>query len=254
MNLKELLAKAADRLSELRNDPERREDRIAAVIIGVTAMVVIVLLLVLLWSRIVQDQKASGAGNGSGGQAADTGLTAAVYEESLAEYGALREGQEELRQQYLTDMESMGNQVNTMLDSLTQAEQELSLIMNEYRQEDQAIGQKVSGLYVEVTAVVESLRETQTELYELVEDVRNLQEEKLTGMQAQIAGTQTDVEQLYASVDDIYARLSELAQEDSRLQGEIDKAGSRIGGLESNTLQYRYDEESNTLYLAPYAQ
>lgn len=254
MNLKELLAKAADRLSELRNDPERREDRIAAVIIGVTAMVVIVLLLVLLWSRIAQEQKASGAGSGSDGQAADAEMTAAVYEESLAEYGALREGQEELRQQYLTDMESMGNQVNTMLDSLTQAEQELALIMNEYRQEDQAIGQKVSGLYVEVTAVVESLRETQTELYELAEDVRKLQEEKLTGMQAQIAGAQTDVEQLYASVDDIYARLSELEQEDIRLQGEIDKAGRRIGGLESNTLQYRYDEESNTLYLAPYAQ
>ena len=54
--MREFMTKVSDYLNERRNDPDKREDRLAIVIIGAVAVVVIVILLLILWRHAAEDR------------------------------------------------------------------------------------------------------------------------------------------------------------------------------------------------------
>lgn len=210
------MTKLSDYLNERRNDPEKKEDRLAIVIIGVAAAIVIVLLLLLLWGHIAGERRQEDAES-----AEDAMLTATTYEEDAAEYMSPNIGQE-----YDANIEYLNNRIEELLTALTQIEQNLSENIERYQNEDSAIREQITSLRTEVNTIMRELKETQTKLYDLIDIVQVMNEETLAIIQEQIADIQVDLDQVHTDINNLYARM----------------------------LQYRYDPDKNTLYLGPYEE
>ena len=251
--MREFMTKVSDYLNERRNNPARQEDRLAVVIIGAVAVVMIVALLLVLWGHIAGERaqkKAQGA--------EENMLVSTTYEEEMAEYMAQNDGQEALRQEYLANIEYLNNKVEELLSSLTQVEQNLSETIEQYDEENTVLQDQMSELHTEVTNIIRNLKKTQTELYDLTDIVQVMNQETIPIIQEQIADIRGDMDEVHTDIANLYTRIASLEQEDAKLWASINNLEkvleNRIGGLTGQTLQYRYDEDANTLYLEPYRE
>ena len=267
------MTKVSDYFSERRNNPERQEDRLAIVIIGVAAAVVVILLLLLLWGHVVQERR----------QKEENGLETATYEEKVQEYMSQNDGQGELRQEYLTSIEYLNDKIEELLAAMTQVEQDMSETIEQYREGDASLREELSALYTEVSSIVNDLKRTQVTLYDLTDIVQVMNEETIPIIREQITQIQTDINQIHLDIANLYTKVAALEQEDLKLWesignvedklqtalnqnmtevnnqfdillNRIETVENRIGRLITNTLQYRYDPEKNTLYLDPYKE
>lgn len=210
------MTKLSDYLNERRNDPDKKEDRLAIVIIGVSAVIVVVLLLLLLWGHIAGERRQKETGDTEDGM-----LTATAYEETAAEYMSQNIGQE-----YDASIEYLNDRIEGLLAALTRVEQELSENIEQYQGEDGAIKEQVTSLRTEVNTIMRELKETQTKLYDLIDIVQVMNEETLSIIREQITDIQADLEQVHADINSMLMRM----------------------------LQYSYDPDKNTLYLEPYKE
>lgn len=105
--MREFITKVSDYLNEMKNNPDRREDRLAVVIIGAAAMVVIVVLLLILWGHIAGERERKEAQNAE--------IVTAVHEEDAAAYMAQDNGQETMNQEYLTNIDYLSGRVEELL-------------------------------------------------------------------------------------------------------------------------------------------
>ena len=251
--MREFMTKVSDYLNERRNNPGRQEDKLAVVIIGAAAVVMIVALLLVLWGHVAGERAQKKAQSGE-----ENMLTSTTYQEEMAEYMAPSDGQEMLKQEYLANIEYLNNKVEELLSSLTQVEQNLSETIEQYDEENTLLRNQMSELHTEVTNIVQNLKETQTELCDLIDIVQVMNQETIPMIQEQIAGIRGDIEQVHSDIADLYTKIAGLEQEDAKLWASIDNLEKvlekRIGGLAGQTLQYRYDEGTNTLYLEPYKE
>lgn len=272
--MREFMTKMSDYLNEMRNNPEKREDRLAVVIIGTAAVVVIVLLLLILWGHIVRDRKQ---------REAENEIVSTTYEEHVPEYMAPNDGQEELMQAYLADIASLNDKIEELLATLTQVEQNLSETVIQYQEEDAVLREEITSLHTKVNTIVRGLKETQTKLQDLFDIVMIMDKETIPMIQAQITQIREEMNGVHADIADLYAKIAALEQEDIKLWESIGNLGemlqaaldenmtevnnqinivfariealeNRISRLAGQILQYRYDEEKNTLYLEPYKE
>lgn len=251
--MREFMTRVSDYLNERRNNPERQEDRLAVVIIGAVAVVMIAALLLVLWGHVAGDRTQKKAQS-----AAENMLTSTTYAEEMAEYMSQNDGQEALRQEYLANIEYLNSKVEELLGSLTQVEQNLSETIEQYGDENTVLQEQMSKLHTEVTNIVQNLKETQSELYDLADVVLVMNQETIPIIREQIAQIRGDMDKVHTDIADLYTKIAGLEQEDAKLWASIDNLekvlDSRIGGLAGQTLQYRYDEGANTLYLEPYRE
>lgn len=239
----EFITKVSDYLNEMRNNPDRREDRLAVVIIGAAAVVVIVILLLILWGHISKERERKEMQN--------TEIVSAVHEEDAAAYMAQGDDKETIDQEYLTNIDYLSDKVEGLLDAMTLVEQNLSETIDRYREEDSVLGDQITSLHTEVTTIIRDLKETQTKLYDLTDIVRIISEETVPMIQEQIADIRSDIDRVNGDITNLYTKIAALEQEDIKLWEGITNVENLIGSLETRTLQYRYDAESNTLYLQP---
>ena len=251
--MREFMTRVSDYLNERRNNPERQEDRLAVVIIGAVAVVMIAALLLVLWGHVAGDRTQKKAQS-----AAENMLASTTYAEEMAEYMSQNDGQEALRQEYLANIEYLNSKVEELLGSLTQVEQNLSETIEQYGDENTVLQEQMSKLHTEVTNIVQNLKETQSELYDLADVVLVMNQETIPIIREQIAQIRGDMDKVHTDIADLYTKIAGLEQEDAKLWASIDNLekvlDSRIGGLAGQTLQYRYDEGANTLYLEPYRE
>ena len=269
--MRELMAKISDYLDERRNDPHRRDNQISIVVIGAVAVVVIVLLLLLLWGCVMQEKRNKEAEN----QEAET------HTEEIQMYMADDSGEEVIRQEYLTSIAYLGDKVEELLETMTQVQESLENVLKQFGEEDAAAKEQIHALDQQVHTIVQDLKETQVRLYDLSDIVQILDQEKVPIVQQQIRELQGD--KVHADIADIYTQIAALKKEDEKLWAQIGAVESslekaikqnmvevnnqigvllsqletvenRIGRLALNTLQYRYDAASNTLYLMPYQE
>lgn len=270
--MREFITKVSDYLDERRNDPQRRENQLGVVVIGAVAVVIIVLLILLLWGYTEQEHR----------KKAEDGQnqTAGTYEEETEVYMADDSGEEALRQEYLTSIRYLGDKVEELLQTMAQVQESLEETMEQYQEEDTAIREQLTALHQEVSTIVQDLKDTQVKLYDLSDIVQILDKEKVPLIQQQIGEIQQDMGQVHTDIADIYTQIAALKQEDEKLwagisslessletvmnqnieevNNQLDVLLSQLGTVEnriynlvSQTLTYRYDGESNTLYLMP---
>lgn len=270
--MREFMTRVSDYLNEMRNNPEKREDRLTVVLIGTVAVVVIVLLLLILWGHIARERRQ---------KETEEAMVSTTYEEHAPEYMAPNSGQEELMQAYLADIASLDDRIEELLATLTQVEHNLSQTVEQYREADAVLREEITSLHTEVGTIVRELKETQTKLQDLIDIVMVMDEETIPLIQAQITQIREEMNGVHTDIADLYAKIAALEQEDVKLWESIGNLGemlqaalnenmtevnnqidillnriealeNKIGLLPGHILQYRYDEEKNTLYLEPY--
>ena len=275
--MREFMTKVSDYFNERRNDPERREDRLAIVIIGAVAVVVIVILLLVLWRHVAEERAQKD------GREEMQALETATYEENAPEYMSSGDEQEVAGEDYLTSIEYLGKQVEELLAAMTQVEQNLSETIEQYQEENAELRKQIGTLHTEVKTIVQNLKETQTKLYDLNDIVQIIDREKIPMIQEQILEIQSDMNQVQTDITNLYGKIAALEQEDVKLWESIGKmeqtlqtvlnqnmtevnnqfdtllnqintVENRIGKLAVQTLKYRYDAGENTLYLEPYEE
>ena len=271
--MKELMAKISDYLDERRNDPQRRDNQISIVVIGAVAVVIIVLLLLLLWGCVMQEKRKKEAEN----------RETETHTEEIQMHMADDSGEELIRQEYLTSIAYLGDKVEELLETMTQVQENLENVLRQYEEEDAAAKEQMHALDQQVHTIVQNLKETQVRLCDLSDIVQVLDQEKIPLVQQQIRELQEDMDKVHTDIADIYTQIAALKQEDEKLWaqigavesslekamnqnmtevnnqidvllGQLETVENRIGRLAMNTLQYRYDAASNTLYLMPYQE
>lgn len=297
--MKGFMTRMSDYFNERRNDPERQEDHLAAVIVGVAAVAVIVLLLLLLWGHTAEER-----GRKEAEQAArlteQAELVHTTHEEETKEYMASNDGQEELRreelrqeeikQEYLKNIEYLNSKIEELYNTMIQMEETLRQTIEDYKQEDRVLRERVNTLHTEVAGIVQNLKETQTRLYDLYDLVQIMDREKLPMIQKQLLEIRTDMDKVHTDISGLYAKIAALEQEDVKLwasignmekilkktlnqnitevnnqfdvlldqldilEDQLKTVENRIGQLTGQTLKYRYDAQENTLYLEPYSE
>lgn len=286
--MREFMTKLSDYLNERRNDPERQEDNLAIVIVGAVAVVVIVILLLLLWGHLGKERRQAQEQNVP--ETEGTALTATTYEEEAPQYMSQNDGLEALRQEYLGRLETLDEKVAELLAAMTQTEENMTTIVKQYRTEDAALKEQITTLRTEISTVVQSLKETQTKLYDLIDIVQIMDQETIPLIRQQIIEIRGEMEQVHTDISKLYSKIASLEQEDEklwksihslektlktvleqnmtevnnqfdslleqldRLTDQLKRVESQIGKMAVQTLRYRYDAKENTLYLEPYEE
>lgn len=260
--MREFMTRVLDYFNERRNDPERKEDRLSIVVVGAVAVVIVVLLLLLLWSRTIQEKKHREAAEKTEELLKEQGLTAVTYEEKMEEYMSRNAG-EQLRQEYLTRTSDLGEKVRELQTTMEQVQKELERVISEYQE-----GQKEELVLLEkeINTVLKKIREMETEYADLSDLIQVIDQEKITMIQAQIQTLQEKLEQVRTDVTGIYEKIAALQKEDEALWEKLSKVeqslsyalekdmneiNQRIDALSEAGLTYRYEQETNTLYLMP---
>lgn len=261
--MREFMTRVSDYFNERRNDPERKEDRLSLVVIGAVAVVIVVLLLLLLWGYTTQEKKQKEAAEKTQELLEEQGLTAVTYEEKMEEYMSQNAG-DELRQEYLASTSDLGEKVRELQTTMERVQKELEKVIREYQEGGQK--EKLTLLEKEINTILEKIREMETEYADLADLVQVIDQEKITMIQAQIQIFQEKLEQVRADVAGIYEKIAALQKEDaalweklskveqslsSALEKDFNEINRRIDALSAAGLIYRYEQESNTLYLMP---
>lgn len=279
--MREFMTKVSDYLNERRNDPDKREDRLAIVIIGAVAVVVIVILLLILWRHAAEDRAREESREAL--RAKRQMLETAEHEEEASEYMSQSGEQDTVGEDYLSSIEYLSRQVEELLSAMTQVEENLTATMEQYQEDDGKLRQQIGAIRTEVNMIVQNLKETQTKLYDLTDIVQIMDKQKIPMVQEQILEIQGNMKQVQTDITNLYAKITALEQEDKKLWesigeleqtlqtvlnqnmtevnnqfdtllGQLKTVENRIGKLAVQTLKYHYDAGENTLYLEPYEE
>ena len=279
--MREFMTKVSDYLNERRNDPDKREDRLAIVIIGAVAVVVIVILLLILWRHAAEDRAREESREEL--RAKRKMLETAEHEEEASEYMSQSSEQDTVGEDYLSSIEYLSRQVEELLSAMTQVEENLTATMEQYQEDDDKLRQQIGAIRTEVNTIVQNLKETQTKLYDLTDIVQIMDKQKIPMVQEQILEIQGNMKQVQTDITNLYAKITALEQDDKKLWesigeleqtlqtvlnqnmtevnnqfdtllGQLKTVENRIGKLAVQTLKYRYDAGENTLYLEPYEE
>ncbi len=302
--MRELMTRVSDYFSEWRSDPERKENRLSAVVTGAVAVVVIVLVLLLLWWGYSAQEKKKEESAKRAAQLQETqkmqekeeeqSPVATTYEEKMEEYMSMDSG-EELRQEYLTNANALTEKIKELQETMERVQTEINTVAGEYHAGDGKATEKLTVLERETAAAVQNISVLEKKIADLSEKVRTAEREKIPEIQKQLETFREEMEQAQADVADVYEKIGELKKEDKKLwerlseaeknletalgdnmeeiDTRLDRLGGDIGDLEREyraalekmhgemdekvqeltlkALGYRYEQETNTLYLMP---
>lgn len=307
--MREFMTRLSDYINEWREDPERKENRLSAAVIGAVAVVIIVLLLLLLWwgYSTQEKRKEESARKAAELQAAqdlqaaqeetdarEAGLAVTTHEEKMAEYMSMDSG-EELRQEYLANTNALAEKIKELQSAMEQAQTEIASVVKEYQGGDTKVTEKLAVLEKETETVVKNIGTLEEKMSSLSDAVRTLDGEKLPIIREQIGTLRGEIEQTRTDMAGVREKIKALEGEDKELgkqlskverdlenalgknMKEIDKRvdhlsdninslerelqaalekmkeklSEKMDTLSSAALGYRYEEESNTLYLMP---
>lgn len=260
--MREFMTKVSDYLDERKNDPDRREDKLAAVVIGAVAVVVIVLLLLILWGHNAREkERLAELDRLEEEQDLERQMVSASFEEKAAEYMAQNPGQEELRQEYmtsieelkqeyLTNIEQLEDKIEELYQTMIKVEQNLSETIVQCKEEDAALQKQITVLHTEVSNIVKNLKEVQTKLYDLTDIVQVMDQKTLPMIQQQLLELRKDVEQSTGDIAKLYTKIAALEQEDAKLWayiGNLEKTLKAAVNQNITEVNHHLDELLNQL-------
>ncbi len=239
--MREFMTRLSDYFSERRNDPERQEGRLAVVLVGTIAVIVIVLLLILLMYHTIRgadkgrtNADAAQTGAESNGEESREGYEASETYMSEADAGL----DDAVRQEYLASVEYLREKVATLLQTMTQVQEELDSTTALYREQDSGIQTQITGIRNEVDGLVKELKETQVGLLDLTDLVQTMNRETLTIIQAQLAAVESKIEQVNADIAKIYTKIAALETEDRKLWASLKSLETKLkDGLDNDLAQ-----------------
>lgn len=218
------------------------------------------------------------------------GLVTATYEEKMAEYMSTDSG-EELRQEYLMNTNALAEKIKELQTIMEKAQAEIATVVKEYRNIDTEVTKKLTVLEKETGTVVEKINALEVKAADLSDAIRVIDGEKIPVIQGQIGELRGEIERTRTDISRVHEKIKALEKEDGKLweklseveknfetvlgdnMKEIDKRvdhledgmndlereckavlermSEKVDSLSLDALGYRYEEETNTLYLMP---
>lgn len=256
--MREFMTRVSDYFNERRNDPERKEDRLAIGVVAAVAVVIIVLLLLLLWGHTTQEKKKQEAAEKAQAlqeaqeMQEEQALATATYEEKMAEYMSKNSG-EELRQEYLNSTSDLAEKVRELQTTMERVEKELDKVIIEYREGSAVPGERLTALEKEIRTVIESVRGLEARYADLSDVIQTIDRERIPMIQAQIKGFQEELQRVYADVGTVYEKIAALEKEDRKLWEKLSEVERGLDTALSKNLSEidrqieRMDGEMNRL-------
>ncbi len=210
MRMREFMTKVSDYISERRNDPEKNGNFVILCVIGIVILASIILCLMLLWQKNAGREQ----------------MKAEVFTETPEVMFAVNPAEEELKQQYLVDIEYFGEKIEELSESMSRIKETLETTVA--AQEDNLLlREQVEEIAGGITNFLTKIQKTQDTLNELNELVKVMDSKSIPVIQKQISEIEKQMGQVDTDISAIYSKIDALETTDSELKikiGEIQGA------------------------------
>lgn len=208
--MREFMTKVSDYISERRNDPEKNGNFAILCVIGVVILASIILCLMLLWQK-----------NAGGEQ-----MKAEVFTETPEVMLAGNPVEEELKQQYLMDVEYFGEKIEELSESMSRIKETLETTVA-VQEDNLLLREQVEEIAGGITNFLTKIQNTQDTLNELNELVKAMDSKTIPVIQKQISEIERQMGQVDTDISAIYSKIDDLETTDNELKikiGEIQGA------------------------------
>ena len=262
--MREFMTKVSDYISERRNDPEKNGNFLIFCMLGIVILIIIILCLLLLWRKNANGKEEE--------------LTAETFEYIPEAVMAEPSNDEELKQEYLNNMQYLEEKVEDLLQSLTEIQKSLEETIITQQGDNVYLQEQIDEITEDIKNMIIQLQNTQNHLYDINDMINVMNKETIPVIQEQISEIEKQINQVNVDITDIYNKIEALETTDAELKAKIDEIEKKTkSSIEQNItdvtnrfnsvnmqieeiikkmeelsaqfLRYRYEEESNTLYL-----
>lgn len=262
--MREFMTKVSDYISERRNDPEKNGNPLLLCMLGIVALIIIIFCLLILWKK--------------GSDEKEEKIKTETYEYIPEAVMSQSSGEEELKQEYLDSMEYLQGKVEELLYFMSEIEKSLAETVITQQEDNADLQKQVDEITGDIKNMIVRLQNTQNHLYDLTDMINIMNQETVPEIQEQIGEMEKQMSQVNADISDIYGKIGTLEITDTELKARISEIEGKLKAsveqnmtdvtnqfenmnvrieqtikqiqeLTSQFLRYRYDEESNTLYL-----
>ncbi|MCM1254274.1 MAG: hypothetical protein NC321_15760 [Clostridium sp.] len=262
--MREFMTKVSDYISERRNDPEKNGNILIFCMLGIVVLIIIIFCLLLLWRKNTDKKE----------QEITTETFTYVPETVMSK----SPGEEELRQEYLSNMEYLEGKVESLILAMSDMQKSLEETVIAQQDGNTYLQEQVEEITEDIKNMIVRLQNTQNHLYDVTDMINIMQKETVPEIQEQISGLEEQINQANTDISTIYAKIDSLEVADEELKAKLkEMEGALKASVEENMndvtnqfsnvnvrieeiikqmqewtaqfLRYRYDEGSNTLYL-----
>lgn len=217
--MREFMTKVSDYISERRNDPERNGNFVILGVIGVVILASIILCLLLLWQK-----------NAGGEQK----MKAEVFTEDPEIMLVENPVEEELKQQYLMDIEYFAEKIEELSESMSRIKETLETTVA-VQEDNLLLREQIKEITGGITNFLTKMQNTQDTLYELNELVKVMDSKTIPDVQKQISEIEKQMGQVDTDISAIYSKIDALETTDSELKIKIrEMQGALKTSIEQN--------------------
>lgn len=217
------MTKLSDYISERRNDPEKNGNLFVFCMIGVAIIIIAILCLLLLWRKNA-DQKEK-----------EPAFETDTFTETTEPVMSPSDENGELKQQYLYNIETLGEKVRELMQSMTEVKETLEGAVTTQREDNTELIKQVKEITGDITSLITRLDNTRNQLYDLTDIINVMDTDTIPVIQAQITMVEEQMAQVHTDISDIYKKIDALEATDGELQARIDKIeGNLKDSVEQN--------------------
>ena len=175
-------------------------------------------------------------------------------------------------------MQYLEEKVEDLLQSLTEIRESLEETIITQQSDNVYLQKQIDEIMEDIKNMIIQLQNTQNNLYDITDMINIMNKETIPVIQEQISEMEKQINQVSIDIANIYSKIEALETTDAELKAKIDEIEGKIkSSVEQNItdvtnqfnnvnvqieeiikkieeltaqfLRYRYEEESNTLYL-----
>lgn len=204
--MKEFMTKVSDYISERRNDPERNGSFVILCALGMVIAVSIILCLLLLWQKNVNGEQK---------------MKAETVTETPEMMLAGNPVEEELKQQYLMDIEYFGDKIKELSESMTRIQETLETTVTAQEGENVLLKEKVEEITGSISGLLTKLQNTEKTIYDLNDLINVMDAETVPAIQKQIVEIEKQIGEVGTDISAIYNKIDALETTDKELKIKI---------------------------------
>ncbi len=204
--MKEFMTKVSDYISERRNDPERNGSFVILCALGMVIAVSIILCLLLLWQKNVNGEQK---------------MKAETVTETPEMMLAGNPVEEELKQQYLMDIEYFGDKIKELSESMTRIQETLETTVTAQEGENVLLKEKVEEITGSISDLLTKLQNTEKTIYDLNDLINVMDAETVPAIQKQIVEIEKQIGEVGTDISAIYNKIDALETTDKELKIKI---------------------------------
>lgn len=230
--MKEFMTTVSEYAGENEGESKRNSNMMIIYVMGAVVLVVCILCLLMLWRKIADRNKAV-LKSETYTETADTIMADAPKEEffelqktavedtneiTISEYAQ----EEEIRKQYLADMEYLREKVESLLQSMSKTKETLEEVVKE-QEGNVLLKEQVSEITSEISRLTTQLQTTQGRISELKESITVMNNETILEIRENISEIEAQIDTVDIDISDIYTKIDSLKTMDAELQKKIEQ-------------------------------